>query len=58
MPGYPVVIYNRVGDVICVSSNGWDGTYKGKLADAGVYIYVITMKDGSEKRGTIQLYKE
>ena len=58
MPGYPVVIYNRVGDVICVSSNGWDGKYKGKLADAGVYIYHITLKDGTEKRGTIQLYKE
>lgn len=58
MPGYSVVIYNRVGDVICVSSNGWDGKYKGELADAGVYIYSITMKDGKVKKGTIQLYKE
>ncbi len=58
VPGYSVVIYNRVGDVICVSSNGWDGKYKGELADAGVYIYSITMKDGKVKKGTIQLYKE
>lgn len=58
MPGYPVVIYNRFGDVICKSDNGWNGKYKGEIADAGVYIYVITMKDGSEKRGTIQLYRK
>ena len=58
MPGYPVVIYNRFGDVICKSDNGWNGTYKGETADAGVYIYVLTMKDGSEKKGTIQLYRK
>ncbi len=58
MPGYPVVIYNRFGDVICKSDNGWDGTYKGETADAGVYIYVLTMKDGTEKKGTIQLYRK
>lgn len=58
MPGYTVVIYNRFGDVICKSDNGWNGKYKGETADAGVYIYVLTMKDGSEKRGTIQLYRK
>ena len=58
MPGYPVVIYNRFGDVICKSDNGWDGSYKGETADAGVYIYVLTMKDGTEKKGTIQLYRK
>lgn len=58
MPGYPVVIYNRFGDVICKSDNGWNGKYKGEIADAGVYIYVLTLKDGSEKKGTIQLYRK
>lgn len=58
MPGYPVVIYNRFGDVICKSDNGWDGKYKGETADAGVYIYVLTLKDGTEKKGTIQLYRK
>lgn len=58
MPGYKVVIYNRFGDVICKSDNGWDGKYKGETADAGVYIYVLTMRDGTEKKGTIQLYRK
>lgn len=58
MPGYPVVIYNRFGDVICKSDNGWNGKYKGETADAGVYIYVLTLKDGTEKKGTIQLYRK
>lgn len=58
MPGYPVVIYNRFGDVICKSDNGWNGKYKGETADAGVYIYVLTLKDGKEVKGTIQLYRK
>ncbi len=58
MPGYPVVIYNRFGDVICSSDNGWNGKYKGEIADAGVYIYVLTLRDGTEKKGTIQLYRK
>ncbi len=58
MPGYQVVIYNRFGDVICKSDNGWDGKYKGETADAGVYIYVLTLKDGREMKGTIQLYRK
>lgn len=58
MPGYPVVIYNRFGDVICKSDNGWNGNYKGKTADAGVYIYVLTLKDGREVKGTIQVYRK
>lgn len=58
MPGYNVIIYNRFGDVICKSNNGWDGKYKGETADAGVYIYVLTMKDGTEKKGTIQLFRK
>ncbi|MCR5570510.1 MAG: Ig-like domain-containing protein [Paludibacteraceae bacterium] len=58
MPGYSVIIYNRSGDVICDSNNGWDGTYKGVTADAGVYIYVLKLKDGRVKKGTIQLYRK
>lgn len=58
MPGYSVIIYNRSGDVICNSNNGWDGTYKGETADAGVYIYVLKLKDGRVKKGTIQLYRK
>lgn len=37
-------IYNRWGQLMFQSSdvnNSWDGTFKGKLCDAGVYVYSI-----------------
>lgn len=58
MPGYEVVIYDRYGNVIADSKNGWDGDYKGDVADAGVYIYVLTLKDGRVKKGTIEVYRK
>ncbi len=57
MPGYKVFIYDRYGDLICHSENGWDGTYRGKTADAGVYIYVVTMKDDRVEKGTIEIIR-
>lgn len=46
-------IFNRWG--ICVAhftnpSDGWDGKYKGKLAPAGVYYYVIKAKGADGKK--------
>jgi gliding motility-associated-like protein len=43
-------IYNRLGEMVFVNSNfnintrnaGWNGIYKGKPADTGGYIYMIT----------------
>ncbi|MCR5496313.1 MAG: gliding motility-associated C-terminal domain-containing protein [Paludibacteraceae bacterium] len=58
MPGYPVTIYDRYGDVVCNSNSGWDGYYKGKLADPGVYIYVLTLKDDRVVKGTIEIFKK
>lgn len=58
MPGYPVIIYDRYGDIVCNSSNGWDGYYKGKLSDPGVYIYVLTLKDGRVVKGTIEIFRK
>ncbi len=57
MPGYRVFIYDRYGNLICQSENGWDGTYRGKTADAGVYIYAVTMKDGRIEKGTIEVIR-
>lgn len=58
MPGYPVTIYDRYGDVVCNSNSGWDGYYRGKLADPGVYIYVLTLKDDRVVKGTIEIFKK
>lgn len=58
MPGYPVIIYDRYGDIVCNSNNGWDGNYRGKLADPGVYYYVLTLKDERVVKGTIELFRK
>lgn len=57
MPGYEVYIYDRYGNLICHSEDGWDGTYRGKVATAGVYIYVVVMKDDEMRKGTIEVVK-
>ena len=65
--GYSLVsfkVYSRYGELVHSTSNmsgGWDGTYKGRLQDAGVYYYMIKIKflDGTEKsfKGDVTLLK-
>lgn len=58
MPGYRTIIYNRYGDVVSDSDDGWDGMFRGELADPGVYIYSLILKDGREIKGTIEVFKK
>lgn len=57
MEGYEVYIYDRYGNLVCHSHNGWNGKYRGEVADAGVYIYTLFLKDGRKKKGSIEIYK-
>lgn len=57
MEGYEVYIYDRYGNLVCHSKNGWDGYYRGKKADPGVYIYTLFLKDDRKKKGSIEIYK-
>ena len=57
MAGYEVYIYDRYGNMVCHSTNGWDGYYRGEVADPGVYIYTLFLKDGQIKKGSIEIYK-
>lgn len=57
-------IYNRWGTLVYEFTDpngGWNGTYKGKLVDTGVYFYVIkaTGSDGKkyERHGDINVLK-
>lgn len=48
------LIFNRYGQAVYATSNvnsGWDGTFKGRLQDQGVYFYTIKIKfiDGTER---------
>ncbi|MCQ2193114.1 MAG: gliding motility-associated C-terminal domain-containing protein [Paludibacteraceae bacterium] len=58
MKGYEVYVYDRYGNLICHSTNGWDGRYHGSFADAGVYVYFVVMKDGKKRKGTIEVLKD
>jgi gliding motility-associated-like protein len=57
MKGYDVYIYDRYGNLISYGNDGWDGKYKGEYATPGVYIYILTMKDGRKEKGTIEVVK-
>jgi gliding motility-associated-like protein len=53
LAAYPlakVLLFNRLGELVFASKSVydyWDGTYKGKKAPTGTYIYVIDLKNNS-----------
>ncbi|MFY9309532.1 MAG: gliding motility-associated C-terminal domain-containing protein [Bacteroidia bacterium] len=61
---FSIIIYNRWGEKVFESDDperGWDGTYNGKLMDAGVFVYYInaTLINGEKiiKKGNISLIR-
>lgn len=58
---YILEIYNRWGEQVFISTNpsiGWDGTFKGQVAQTGIYNYKLTyiIESGiQEKFGTFSL---
>jgi len=55
-PGYRVEIYNRYQQKVFEGNNGWDGTYRGRLAEPGTYFYRLFM-NGRIFRGTVEVAK-
>ena len=61
--GINVLIYDRYGNLVAESEDGWDGTIKSGNAMPGVYYYVATPAEGNDtlpdgqtiKKGTIEL---
>ncbi|MFM6925086.1 MAG: gliding motility-associated C-terminal domain-containing protein [Ferruginibacter sp.] len=53
LAAYPlakVFVFNRLGELVFASNGAtdyWDGTYKGKKAAAGAYVYMIDLKNNS-----------
>ena len=41
MPSVALQVIDRYGRVIYRGTEGWDGTYKGKIADRDTYFYLI-----------------
>jgi gliding motility-associated-like protein len=61
---YQLRVYDRWGQVLYEThdlNDGWDGTYKGKLAEIGVYVYDMTALGNNKKRynykGTFNLLR-
>lgn len=55
MEGHKVVIFNRYGQKMVESDNGWDGTCRGNLVDPGVYYYEVIINDGEKHKGSIEV---
>lgn len=55
MEGHRVVIFNRYGQKMVESDNGWDGTCRGNLVDPGVYYYEVIINDGEKHKGSIEV---
>jgi len=60
--GYTLTIFNRYGQKIFEKKDGgWNGTYNGKIADAGVYFYVLEYSNSENQtktmKGTIEVVK-
>lgn len=55
MEGHKVVIFNRYGQKMVESDNGWDGTCRGDLVDPGVYFYEVIINEGEKHKGSIEV---
>ncbi|MDD5997905.1 MAG: gliding motility-associated C-terminal domain-containing protein [Bacteroidales bacterium] len=55
MEGHKVIIFNRYGQKMVESDNGWDGTCRGNLVDPGVYFYEVIINDGEKHKGSIEV---
>ena len=59
--GYKTTVYNRYGQLVSEKvDGGWDGTYKGQAADAGVYFYVLEYNTANGKKaikGSVEVVK-
>jgi len=53
-------IYNRWGEQIYEFTDlgeGWDGTYKGKLANTGVYVWTLIVNGKAKQDGSVSLIR-
>ena len=55
--GYRVEIYNRYSQKVFEGDNGWDGTYRGVVADPGTYFYRLYKKSGEVEMGTLEVVR-
>jgi len=60
---FELSVFNRYGQIVFHTKNikaAWDGKYKGQLQPSAVYVYLITVGEGENKRmykGTVTLIR-
>jgi gliding motility-associated-like protein len=58
-PTVALKIYDRYGNLLVETTDGWDGLDKnGNYAMPGVYYYVATMPNGDVVKGNVELLNE
>jgi hypothetical protein len=58
-PAIALSIYNRAGNLIAETTDGWDGKdAAGNYAMPGVYYFVATLSDGNVVKGNVELLVE
>lgn len=65
VPSYRLIVFNRNGEKVFETSNpadGWDGSYKGKKAPMGAYVFYseyfdFVLKRSLTDKGTVMLIK-
>ena len=56
MPGYRIVIFDRLGKEIYRGDSGWDGRYKNRRVPCDIYFYVLFVSKESGRQETIDGY--
>jgi gliding motility-associated-like protein len=60
---FELSVFNRYGQIVFHTKNikaAWDGKYKGQLQPSAVYVYLITIGEGGNKKmykGTVTLIR-
>jgi gliding motility-associated-like protein len=51
LEGFDLKVFNLAGVLLYKGTNGWDGTYRGKMMPQGTYLYVVTrtMNNGEHR---------
>jgi len=57
LEGYEIQIYNRLGTLLYSGKEGWDGKYKGRTVQSGIYFYVSKSPLGIIQKGTVEVIK-
>ena len=61
LEGYNLRVYDRLGNLLYIGTNGWDGSHNGVIVNSGVYLYTVEVPDEEGKivviKNTVMLEK-